>query len=231
VQRVGGGDVVLGLGVGDDGEVGEAGLLATMSSSRPVTEAKLAVGAAGAAAGFGEETLRRATKASNMAWTALARSPLSRSVADIISSIMAPERPSPAERGDVAAVDADVQREDVGVPLAGHHERGGEGGFARGGAGQREQQLADGHGSGLPSFVLADRHGCHANSGQAHIVPMAPRDQAQGEHGIVGGAGLDGAPGAGAGVVAGGVAEDGDVGVGGVAGSGGDAGFELASGR
>ena len=69
---------------------------ATKSSSRPVMVAKLAVAVCDLKWPGPSTTSWAATNRSNMAWTAWARSVLSFSVADIISSIIAPDRPSPA---------------------------------------------------------------------------------------------------------------------------------------
>ena len=69
---------------------------ATRSSSRPVTEAKLAVAQPAPGRASDRITSCCSTKRSNIERTACARSLLSFSVADIISSIIAPDRPSPA---------------------------------------------------------------------------------------------------------------------------------------
>ena len=51
------------------------------------------------------------------------------------------------QRCHVAAVHAHMQRGDVGVPVAGDHQAGGERRLAGGSSGQGQQQLADGHGT------------------------------------------------------------------------------------
>ncbi len=149
MQRVAAADVVAGLGVRHDRQVGEARKLGD-KVLLPAGDAREVGGGAGAAVRLGDGHAMLAHEAVEQG---------AHRVAALAALLFGrrhhlldhgARQAFAGQRRHVAAVDPDMQAGQVGVPEPGHHQRGGQGGLAGGGAGQWKQNAADRHGWVVP---------------------------------------------------------------------------------